>query len=52
MELTFAEEIAWKDHVHQLHLAARNYELLAAAEDERYRAYLKEKYKPQKQEFT
>lgn len=52
MELSFAEEIAWRNHVQQLYMAAKNYQLLAGAENERYRTYLKEKYEPQKQEFT
>jgi len=52
MELSLIEELAWKEHVQQLYLAAKNYQLLAASENDRFREYLKGKYEPQKQEFT
>jgi len=52
MDLTFQEELAWKKHVQELYLAARNYHVLAEQEDNRFREYLKGKYESQPKPFT
>lgn len=52
MQLSFIEELAWREDVHILYMAAREAYEIASEEEQRYQEYLKAKYKPQPQGFT
>jgi len=52
MQLSFIEELAWREDIHKLYMTARDAYKIASEEEHRYREYLKDRYAPQPREFT
>jgi len=52
MSLSFMEELAWREQVHELYVAANDAYKIASEEEQRLQEYLKSKYSPQPRAFT